>query len=252
MTLRRPILLAGAVSLALFCGSAAPGSNRQRSASGGGNSPFAAVRGGLAQVGLGIPTGGAVAIRWLGTGFVVDKRCTIATAKHILQDADRDLLLVRVQHLHDPGNGVPARVLAEDPTKDIAFLRIAGMPGDKTCFSSRLKPLGLAAEFDRESLTVRTVLVAGYPVLEGQTPRGIPILRQGIVSSSELEWNRNPMLLLDLAGIPGFSGAPVILKETGSVIGVIHGPGRTDRRFDLEWATPITRKDYKEATSSTP
>jgi hypothetical protein len=53
------------------------------------------------------------------------------------------------------------------------------------------------------------------------------------------------MLLLDLTGVPGFSGAPVVLRESGEVFGVVFGPGRTQRQYDLEWATPITQQDLK-------
>ena len=50
-----------------------------------------------------------------------------------------------------------------------------------------------------------------------------------------------------MTGVPGFSGSPVILADTGEVIGIVFGPGRTDRRFDLEWATPVTREDLERS-----
>ena len=55
------------------------------------------------------------------------------------------------------------------------------------------------------------------------------------------------MLLLDLFGVPGFSGSPVILQRTGEVVGVIFGPGPTKRVFGFEWATPIKQTDYSRA-----
>lgn len=55
------------------------------------------------------------------------------------------------------------------------------------------------------------------------------------------------MLLLDLLGVPGFSGSPVILMPKGYVVGVIYGPGPTPRATGFEWATTITRKNYKVA-----
>ena len=55
------------------------------------------------------------------------------------------------------------------------------------------------------------------------------------------------MILLDLLGVPGFSGSPVILENTGEVIGIIYGPGPTERIFGFEWATPITQEDYLSA-----
>lgn len=55
------------------------------------------------------------------------------------------------------------------------------------------------------------------------------------------------MILLDLFGVPGFSGSPVILESTGEVIGIIYGPGPTERSFGFEWATPITQEEYLSA-----
>ncbi len=58
------------------------------------------------------------------------------------------------------------------------------------------------------------------------------------------------MLLLDLMGVPGFSGSPVVLIDTGEVIGVVFGPGPTQRGFGFEWATPLLPSDYEEATKA--
>jgi hypothetical protein len=33
------------------------------------------------------------------------------------------------------------------------------------------------------------------------------------------------------------------------VIGVVFGPGRTQRQYDLDWATPISGDDYSRATA---
>ena len=35
---------------------------------------------------------------------------------------------------------------------------------------------------------------------------------------------RVPMYLLDLVGIPGFSGSPVVSVDSGEAIGIVHGP----------------------------
>lgn len=58
------------------------------------------------------------------------------------------------------------------------------------------------------------------------------------------------MLLLDLLGVPGFSGSPIISAETGEVLGVIFGPGPTKRAFGFEWATPLSPDDYATAIST--
>ncbi len=42
----------------------------------------------------------------------------------------------------------------------------------------------------------------------------------------------------------------MILEATGEAIGVVYGPGRTERVFDVEWATPLSAGDYTEAVES--
>jgi S1-C subfamily serine protease len=187
----------------------------------------------------------------LGTGFLVDRKCVVATAKHILQDVNRDNLVVR---LRNPSNRervltLPVTPLFEDPSKDLAFLRVAALPGSGRCPLAEVRPIALAASPDRDRLTGAPVLLAGFPVLEGEQPRDVAILRHGYVASAELEWEGRSMLLLDLTGVPGFSGAPVVQRSTGEVIGVVFGPGRTQRQYDLNWATPISRDDYRRATA---
>jgi hypothetical protein len=201
----------------------------------------------LAQVGLAGSLGEQVAIRWLGTGFLAGRPCTVVTAKHILQGVDRTLLVVNVPSAGDADRilTLPAGTVVEDPEKDIALLELGGLPGSP-CGGPRPERLSVAPAFRARAWTGEPVLVAGFPGLEGQQPRGVPILREGIIASAELELNGAPMLLLDIAGVPGFSGAPVILKATGEVIGVVFGPGRTDRNYDLEWATPISSGDLKQ------
>ena len=37
------------------------------------------------------------------------------------------------------------------------------------------------------------------------------------------------------------------IQETWEAIGVVYGPGRTERVFDVEWATPLSVADYDQA-----
>ena len=137
-----------------------------------------------------------------------------------------------------------------DPEKDLAFLSFGGGDlGKRFCRSGSVAPFSLVESIDPLRLTGEPVLVAGFPMLEGEQPKDKPILRRGIVASAELEWREGPMLLLDLTGVPGFSGSPVIRVRDGVVVGVVYGPGRTRRQYDLEWATPITREDYARIRS---
>ncbi len=192
-----------------------------------------------------------MALSWLGTGFLIDHRCGVATARHLLQGVDRGRLVVRTRNPRSPDRAMtlPARILLEDPDRDLLFLQAGGLPGTDECPLTDVEPVRLGRSQTLEQFTGHPVLLAGFPVLEGNEPRDVPILRQGLIASTELLWDGHAMLLLDLTGMPGFSGAPVILLESGEVIGVAFGPGRTARQYDLNWATPITREDRRRARS---
>lgn len=210
------------------------------------------LREGLVHVGRAEPVGDALAVRWLGTGLLVDKDCTIVTARHIVRDAPPGTLTVR---FHRGGNDraaltLGARVFHEEENRDLVWLRPQSLPGSRACPLRDLRPVSLAATFEGAKLNGETVLIYGFPALEGEQPREVPIVKQGIVSSAELVWGDRPMLLLDLTGVPGFSGAPVILRGSGEAIGVVFGPGRTERQYDLEWATPVSAEDHKRAMAA--
>ena len=208
------------------------------------------LRRGVAHVGYGSGAGENVELRWLGTGFLTGQRCTVVTAKHLLSDVPPERLIVRFEHPQQPGTALTfnARLAGSDADRDVAYLSLAELPGGRDpCSSGPLHGLAIAAELAPRELLGAEVLVLGFPALEGEQPRELPIVRRGFVASAELSWGGKPMLLLDLTGVPGFSGAPVVLAATGEVIGLVFGPGRTEREYDLEWATPLLRRDLKAA-----
>lgn len=243
----RPGLRAVLILGTLLASSPAAEAARER---GGGElqATIRALRVGLAHVGYTTPARGAVQLQWLGTGFLVDRRCVVVTAKHLLQNVPSDRLVVRFEHPAEPDSALTfnARIAATDPDRDLAYLSVAELPGGaNACEAGSLKPLPLIESLEADTIAGEEVIILGFPALEGEQPREVPIVRRGNVASAELSWGGKTMLLLDLTGIPGFSGAPVALRETGEVIGLVFGPGRTRREYDLEWATPMTRKDVK-------
>jgi hypothetical protein len=206
---------------------------------------FIKIRDGLVHVGQAKEAGKAELEKWLGSGFFVDYSCTVATAKHLFTDADRTRLLIRFQipKKRNEVRTVAAKILYEYPSKDIAFLTVQ-MPDGQPCKLGDLRPLPLIRKISPESLVGEAVLIAGFPVL-GPDQFDIPIVRQGIISSAEVtDANGVPLLLLDLTGVPGFSGSPVVLKHTGEVIGTVFGPGLINRSSNFEWATQMTQSDY--------
>lgn len=230
---------------------AAPRDRAPRTAEGAGW--YQQVRLGMAHIGQAGYSGESAAVQWLGSGFLVDRECTVATALHILEGIPSDSVVVRFLDPDDADavRTYATRIVFQDSERDIALLRF-GPPRNakRLCRSDSFRPFPLIEAWDRRALTGESVFVVGFPALEGAPPRDVPIVRRGIVASAELEWEGRSMLLLDLTGVPGFSGAPVILERSGQVIGMIYGPGRTQRRYDLEWATPFSRPEYERGAAA--
>lgn len=186
-------------------------------------------------------------IGWLGTGFFIDEKGTIFTAKHLFQSPNfnRDNIIIRLKYDRNTVLTFPAKLIWEHKEKDIALLITEPIKTADGCtvLLKQLPYFRLIPSIDYINAFVwENILIAGYPVL-GNSNLDVPIFRSGILSSSAIFWGKNPMLLLDLSGLPGFSGSPVILEKTGDVIGVVFGPGILDRSADFLWATPISTEE---------
>ena len=184
----------------------------------------------------------------LGSGFFVDQNCRVATAKHLLENANKKRIYIKYIPSEDRNRfqTLLVEVIYEDENKDLAFLK------PKNCYSKTIKPLPLIGKLDGlSSLGGETVFVGGFPRLGAQAV-DFPILRKSIIASTEFTdaQKGSPILLLDLIGAPGFSGSPVVLERTGEVVGVVMGSIRTpasDHHYAFEGATPITQADYEAA-----
>lgn len=211
-------------------------------------STFERIRDGVVHVGQAAGPGSAQIEQWLGTGFLVDSACTIVTAKHLFDLADRGRIVVRYQVPPERRKvrTLAATILWDDPSRDLAFLRITSSDG-KPCVAEDLRKLSLATLFDPRQFGGEDVRIVGFPRL-GPYDVDLPIVRAGIVASAEgTDSAGKPLLLLDLAGVPGFSGSPVVLARTGEVIGVVYGPGLIDRGASFEFATPFDALGYAAA-----
>jgi len=212
---------------------------------------FNEIRNGLVHIGMKNTKNGVGSIeveKWLGTGFAVDDVCTFATAKHVIKSVDPSSIIIRFQIPTDSTKvrTVSARILYEDAKKDISFLKIDKF-NNKPCKSRSLYRFKLSGNHT-SSIAGETIIIAGYPKITKED-LDIPIVRKGIIASAEIKDGEN-MLLLDLTGVPGFSGSPVVLEKTQEVIGIVYGPGPTKRAFGFEWATPITMNDYENAINT--
>ena len=195
---------------------------------------------------------------WLGTGFVLDGECTFVTAKHVLASVgETDMVVVRFQLPQERSRVITRQVevLRKEQNTDLAFLKIRTI-SDQACTSGNLNALSLLSSVGGiGALGGERVLIIGHPSVADKDV-DVPVVRGGIIASAEMNWLGSdrlyPMLLLDLTGVPGFSGSPVILEGTGMVVGVVYGPGPTPRTAGFEWATPLTLEDYTRAVAQSP
>ena len=142
-----------------------------------------------------------------GSGFVIDAKGNIVTNQHVVDDATQ----VRVRFGED-GDPIPARIVGQDPSTDLALLKIdpkdveGGLKPMELGESKGLRPgeatIALGAPFGLAG-TVTTGIVSALD-REIQSPNGFPI--SGVIQT-------------DAAINPGNSGGPLLDAE-GRVIGV--------------------------------
>ncbi len=168
------------------------------------------------------------------TGFVVasdDRGSDVLTVQHAIDGAWGLRLTI--------GNRrrAPARVLAADEKLDLALLRTP-LP--------RLPAIALGSSSNLRDQIGRELGLLGYPVPDEFDDEGLGLATS--VGTGRLSSVRNDSLELTLSIVPGESGAPVFIADTGEVIGV------ADSRFDDErsigFAVPIddAKKFLNDAT----
>lgn len=144
-----------------------------------------------------------------GTGFIVSSDGLVLTNKHVVVDTEADYTV-----LTNEGEKIPAEVLARDPVRDIAVLRIdrANLPTVKLGDSDKIQ-IG------------QTVIAIGNALGEFRNTVSVGVvsgLRRSVVASGG-EFGQSEELTgviqTDAAINPGNSGGP-LLNLRGEVIGV--------------------------------
>ena len=160
----------------------------------------------------------------LGSGVVVDEEGYILTNHHVVQRADRIVVLVGT-------NRYEAKVEAGSPASDIALLKI--QPREK------LQPIQFGR--DDDLLIGETVIALGNPF-----GLGISVSR-GILSSTARRPHpeQGPLdyqdwLQTDAAVNPGNSGGPLI-NLRGELIGINNAVFRQKNAQGISFAIPIKR-----------
>ena len=145
-----------------------------------------------------------------GSGFIIDDEGYIVTNAHVVEDAKEVTVSLGVDNIE-----VPAEVVGEDPSSDIAVLKF-----DPDADELDGVRLSVATFGDSEALQV------GDPVLAIGNPFGLDrTLTTGVVSALQRnipalnDFSISDVIQTDAAVNPGNSGGP-LLNGQGEVIGV--------------------------------
>jgi hypothetical protein len=140
-------------------------------------------------------------LRATGTGFYVARDGSLLTNNHVVAECGS-------MRISDGGDGIPAKVIAVDPDRDLALLLAP-------------KPVGAAATFRADkSRRGENIVVVGFP-LSGLLSSE-PIVTTGIISA--LAGMRDDQRVLQISAPiqPGNSGGPVF-DASGRIAGIAVG-----------------------------
>ncbi len=190
--------------------------------------------------------GRPLAAQLSGTGFVVGDGRHVLTNSHVIKSTPqtKQNLFVMAMGANGPDRRA-ATVVASDPGRDLALLRIDGKP---------LPPARLARASDIAD-EGESIAITGFPI--GTAFGLVPASNAGIISavtpaigamphSSMLtaEMLSRPSVFLyqlDMVAFPGNSGSPLYRADTGDVIGiVVAGIMKKEREQALANPTSIT------------
>ncbi len=169
-------------------------------------------------------------VRLLGTGFVVGDGLLVATNSHVppreLDTVRNETLVVLVRRAGEIELRA-ARLLATDPARDLALLRIQGEP---------LPALRLGDS--RQAREGQTLYFTGYPLgailglypathragLAAITPVYTPPSSAGRLTPRLIRQAEDSFHIfqLDAVAYPGNSGSPLYDPESGEVLGIIN------------------------------
>lgn len=170
----------------------------------------------------------------MGTGFLlqrpVDKdKCKIylVTNKHVLKDAEAIRVTFTKNRDESPDIGNTLSIPISDskkyiamhpnPKVDVAVLECTGLfnlfPGQ---LYFKAVSYDMLADFTEPELSVaENVYFVGYPDNRYDKTNNLPLIRTGLISSHpKLDYNGDPVFIIDAQVFPGSSGSPVYIDLT--------------------------------------
>lgn len=169
-----------------------------------------------------------------GTGFVVGDGTLVATNAHVIPDVldakTGEMLVIQVPSSGQRPQQRAAKNVADDPSHDLALLRIDGAP---------LPAMALHEERTRAVREGQSVAFTGFPI--GGVLGLSPVTHRGIISAitpialpgpsarqldakliRRLKSGSFAVYQLDGTAYPGNSGGPLFEMDKGEVLGIIN------------------------------
>ena len=190
----------------------------------------------------------------LGTGFLVSADGLVLTADHVIADeTNGDTVYPKLFAQRYTGTGtafesyelsVVKRLRTAGKGPDIAVLRITRVPRNPLPFLQ----IGQAPSAGAQ------ILVAGFPLVFDKV-YPYPLFRQGTIASTRYNYEDTPVIVLDLTGVSGYSGSPVVDCVTGAVVAVFKGKPTAHPETNFSVAFTLNRRDvtdYDKSPSNQP
>jgi S1-C subfamily serine protease len=157
------------------------------------------------------------------TGFVVASGnwgSDVVTVQHAI-DGAWDLRITIANRWH-----APARVVASNADLDLAIVRTP---------RRNLTPIVLGSSANLQSDVGREVGLLGYPIPDEFDDEGLGLATS--LGTGRLSSIRKDALEVTVSIVPGESGAPLFIADTGEVVGVAES--RFDQERSIGFALPI-------------
>ncbi|ENH97197.1 peptidase S1 family protein [Gracilibacillus halophilus YIM-C55.5] len=156
-----------------------------------------------------------------GAGFVINHRGDIVTNAHVIEDAER--VVVKLSNTRT----FPAAIINHEMTDDIALIRVPEL--------QNIKPLTYNPDYEAE--IGDEILAVGSPIgYQNAVSLGLIVGTERSFSINNYDYEQAYQISADITH--GNSGGPLILRETGEVIG-INAAGVEDT--DIGFSIPMFR-----------
>ncbi|WP_162532456.1 S1C family serine protease [Candidatus Scalindua japonica] len=170
------------------------------------------------------------AVKFYGTGFVISRNGFAITAEHVISAIARNGEMGNLYAFFpDTGNSikVSAKLISKNIKYDLSIIKLKGSGFDylKLGDSSSVKE-------------GQSIALCGYPygpvfglhptthtgIISNISPMVVPVQNMSLLSNRMIKALTDPYYIfqIDCTAFPGNSGGPLVLPETGEVIGVLN------------------------------